>query len=270
MAIWNEYRMVKCSRCGLVYADPRPAHETLIALYNGYHQRGSKDEHTWARLMGPNFLEVAALLNRMFPGKGRLLDIGCGYGHFIELMCNRGWAAAGIEPAEKTFAYARSKGLDVCRTVIEDASFPENSLEVVTAFYVLEHLRDPLAALIKTRAMLRPGGIIVLRVPHTTPLVELLGRLGVGNNLYDLPFHLYDFSPATIRSILEKAGFEDIRVTPGRPTIPPRLAERFVSQLSGAVARLLFGLSGNRFLMPGVSKTVIARKPAAGHGESNA
>lgn len=260
VAIQNDYRMVECRRCGLVYADPRPTPEFLIELYNSYHQRGSKDEHSWERLMAPNFSEVSDLLDDMLPGKGRLLDIGCGYGHFVRIMQNRGWAASGIEPSERTSAYALSRGLDVDRTVIEDVSFPENSFDAITAFYVLEHLFDPLAALNKIRKLLKPGGVLVLRVPHTTPIVKVLGRIGIKNNLYDLPFHLYDFSPDTITRLLEKAGFGGIKVTPGCPTIPPRRAERFVSLVSGMVARFLYVASGDSLLMPGTSKTVIASK----------
>jgi SAM-dependent methyltransferase len=266
----NEYRMVECRQCGLIYVNPRPSAEALIQLYNGYHQRENKDESTWARLMMPNFREIASRLNDIFPGKGKLMDIGCGYGHFIELMQERGWTVSGVEPSVNTSGYARSKGLDVRRATIEDVSFPEDFFEVVTAFYVLEHLFDPLAALIKIRETLKPGGIIVLRIPHTTPIVKLLGHVGIRNNLYDMPFHLYDFSPLTIRRILEKAGFENIKVTPGRPTVPPHRAERFVSQFFGTVAGLLFKFSGGRSLMPGVSKTIIACKPASSHEAGNA
>jgi len=258
------YRMVECGRCGLVYVNPRPAPAALVRLYEGYHQRGDKDDHTWSKLMGPNFLEVADLLNNRYPEKGRLLDIGCGYGHFIEMMRNRGWDVSGIEPSEKTSTYAQSKGLDVRRTVMEDMSFPHDSFEAITAFYVLEHLFDPLAALVKIRKALKPGGMMVLRVPHTTPVVKILGRLCVRNNLYDMPFHLYDFSPVTIRLLLEKTGFENIRVTPGYHTVPPNPAERCMSLCAGIFARLLFKLSGGSLLMPGVSKTIIAGKPILG------
>ncbi|HTZ18131.1 MAG TPA: class I SAM-dependent methyltransferase, partial [Dissulfurispiraceae bacterium] len=138
--------MVECRRCGLVYADPRPTPELLKELYNSYHERGSKNESTWQRLMASNFEAVAAMLAEMLPNKGALLDMGCGYGHFIGLMKQQGWAASGIEPSETTSRYAVSRGLDVSRTVIEDASFPDSAFDAVTAFYVLEHIFDPLAA----------------------------------------------------------------------------------------------------------------------------
>ncbi len=260
VAVQNDYRMVECRRCGLVYCDPRPAPEVLIGLYNSYHQRGCKDDQTWQRLMAPNFSEVAGVLEDMLPGKGALLDIGCGYGHFIEIMRDRGWTVTGIEPSERTSEFAGSKGLDVIRTVIEDASFPEGSFDAITAFYVLEHLFDPLAALNKIKALLKPGGVLVLRVPHTTPIVKALRFAGIGNNLYDLPFHLYDFSPETMIRLLEKAGYCGIKIAPGCPTVPPRRSERLISSLMGTAGRMLHTVSGGRLLMPGISKTVIARK----------
>ena len=57
-------------------------------------------------------------------GKGKILDIGCGYGHFIKIMENYGWTASGIEPSSRTIRYAKSKGLNVFETTIEDADIP--------------------------------------------------------------------------------------------------------------------------------------------------
>jgi SAM-dependent methyltransferase len=261
IAVQNGYTVVKCRLCGLVYLNPRPDITELMRLYEGYHQRGEKDEDSWLRLMEKNFEEVAALLNKSFPQRGRLLDIGCGYGHFLDKMRWEGWLVAGIEPAEQTSTSAKTKGLDVFRTVIEDATFPDNSFDAITAFYVLEHLCDPLFALKKINAILNPGGMVVLRVPHTTPIVRFLDRLKIKNNLYDLPFHLFDFSPKTIRLLLQHADFIDIEVIPGAPTLPHSRLERPVSWISGAMARLMYAMSGRKLLLPGVSKTIIARKP---------
>jgi SAM-dependent methyltransferase len=257
----NSHRVVGCKNCGLVYVNPRPAPDELILLYNDYHQRGSKDARTWSSLMEKNFTGTSKLLDRMFPGGGRLLDIGCGYGHFVGQMAGLGWSAFGIDPSPSTVDYARGKGLNVSRTTIDKASFPESSFDAITAFYVLEHLFDPFSALKKIISLLRPGGVVVLRVPHTTPLVKLLGFFSIRNNLYDLPFHLYDFSPDTLRQLLEKAGFSSIRVVPGFPTLPEDCRERAVSCIAGASARFLFSVSMGRLLMPGTSKTAIAFKP---------
>ncbi|MCP5008057.1 MAG: class I SAM-dependent methyltransferase [Planctomycetes bacterium] len=97
--VQNNYNVVECRNCGLVYVNPRPDQDTLFSLYAGYHQRNGKDERVWGRLMKKNFREVSSLLNRMFPAKGHILDIGCGYGHFIEIMSNLGWTVLGVDPS---------------------------------------------------------------------------------------------------------------------------------------------------------------------------
>ncbi|MEK6738126.1 MAG: class I SAM-dependent methyltransferase, partial [Planctomycetota bacterium] len=176
------------------------------------------------------------------------------------MMKNCGWVASGIEPSSRTVRYAKSKGLDVAETIIDDAVFPENTFTAITAFYVLEHLFNPFSALKKMHDILKPGGSLILRVPHTTPIVKLLNLFNIKNNLYDTPFHLYDFSPKTIRLLLKKAGFSSIRVTPGRPTVPERLIESVISLTSGCLSQMLYAASMGKLLFPGTSKTIIAIK----------
>jgi SAM-dependent methyltransferase len=261
VAVQNGYKVVQCIDCGLVYVNPRPTTDMLIKFYNDYHQRGGKDEHSWAMLMKDNFKEVSAFLNKLFPERGNLLDIGCAYGHFIKIMKGHGWSVTGIDPSSEAVASARRKDLQVYETILEDAVFPEASFDAITAFYVLEHLADPFSALKKIFNMLKHGGIVVLRIPHTTPIVKFLNFFGIRNNLYDLPYHLYDFSPKTVRLLLEKAGFSLISVRPGRPTIPKGYAERLASKISGEFSRFLFVVGMGKLLLPGTSKTVIAARP---------
>lgn len=260
IAVQNGYRMVKCKNCGLVYLNSRPDQQMLIKLYTDYHQREGKDEDVWARLMEKNFREVSLLLNKIFPEKGKILDVGCGYGHFIEIMQDCGWFAQGVDPSSRTLYHAKKKGLNVIETSVDDSSFPDNFFDVVTAFYVLEHLPDPLSTAKKIFEMLKPGGVIVIRVPHTTPIVRFLSVFTIDNNLYDAPYHLYDFSPMTITVLLKKAGFSLIQVIPGSPTLPPKRFERVISLVSGYFSQVLFVMSRGKFLLPGTSKTIIAVK----------
>jgi SAM-dependent methyltransferase len=145
---------------------------------------------------------------------------------------------------------------------LEGLQAERGAYDAVTMFYVLEHLPDPLGALRKASDLLAPGGTILIRVPHTTPIVRLLSPLGLGGELYDPPFHLYDFSPAVLREMLRRTGFMDIRTFPGQPTVPGRLGARIVSALFGALATVVHALTGGAVLLPGVSKTTIARKPS--------
>jgi 2-polyprenyl-3-methyl-5-hydroxy-6-metoxy-1,4-benzoquinol methylase len=256
--------MVECKNCGFIYANPRPDWETLKELYQTYHSRNSKGMKSWAELMDRIFKETACFISNQFPYSGKLLDIGCGYGHFIDIMESYGWDAYGLEPSSAV-SCARTKLLKVAHGTLDDVRYNPNSFDVITMFYVLEHLIDPVGVLLKVNNILKPGGILILRAPHSTPIVRLLSILGIENNLYDLPFHLSDFSPETIRRILEKTGFKAIRTFPGEFTRPNNFLERSIATFTGEVAKILYWLSLRRFLLPGVSKTTIAEKPPYTH-----
>lgn len=260
ITVQNNYRFERCGSCGLVYMNPRPGAEALKSIYDTYHQRNGKDETDWEVMMKDNFREASEMLARKFPSGGRLLDIGCGYGHFLRIMEELHWRAEGIDPSWHTVDQALKAGRTVMHTTIDDAVIPESTYNAVTMFYVLEHVTDPLKTLRKVFSLLIPGGLVVMRIPHTTPLVRLLSLLNIHNNLYDAPFHLYDFSPSTITRLLDQSGFTAIKVMPGEPTRPHLVSERIVSILSGYAAKLLYRVSNKTLLLPGVSKTIIASK----------
>jgi SAM-dependent methyltransferase len=261
IAVQNDYRFVRCQSCGLVYMNPRPDADELKNIYDTYHQRNGKDKGDWEVMMWHNFREVAEMLARKYPSGGRLLDIGCGYGHFLRFMEGLHWRAEGIDPSIHTVNQAGKAGRIVTHATIDDAVIPESSFNAVTMFYVLEHITDPLKTLRKVFSLLVPGGSVVIRIPHTTPLVRLLSALNIKNNLYDAPFHLYDFSPSAAARILKQSGFVNIKVAPGEPTRPHRIPERIVSVLAGYAAKFIYHISNDTLLLPGVSKTIIASKP---------
>ena len=264
VAVRKGYPIVRCGGCGLVYVHPKPPEEDLPGLYGEYHSRDGGNEAEWNRLMGGIFREAADRLDGA--GRGtvspRLLDVGCGYGGFVSLMRSRGWDAEGIDPSPATVAAASSKGIPVRTGTLERFSPPGEKYDAITMFYVLEHLFDPMSALRKVFALLEPGGVLLLRVPDTTPIVRLLSPFGLGGGLYDPPYHLFDFPPRVLAAMLAKAGFGQIRTFPGRNTVPPRIGRRLATTLFGALARGLYAGSGGRVLLPGASKTTIARKPS--------
>lgn len=247
--------------CGFIYVNPRPDVETLSRLYHSYHLRDGKGANSWALLMNKVFKKAASFIRKQFPSGGRLLDIGCGYGHFLNLMNNYGWDTYGLEPSYPAVSYARTQRLRVTHGTLNSTRYDANYFDVITMFYVLEHLPDPVGILLEVNRILRPGGLLVLRVPHTTPIVSLFSIVGIKNNLYDLPFHLSDFSSRTIRRILEKTGYEAIHTFPGEYTLSEDRLKRFVTTFFGVTAKTLYWLSLGKFLIPGVSKTTIARKP---------
>jgi SAM-dependent methyltransferase len=264
VATQRGFEIHRCCVCGLVYVNPRPKAEELASLYVDYHARDGGDEASWDRLMGRIFRESADLLCAAWNGsrRPRLLDVGCGFGGFVALMTERGWDAEGVDPSPSVVEAATRKGRRIRLGTLEELPRDHGPCDAITMFYVLEHLSDPMVALRKVFDLLVPGGTLLIRVPHTTPIVRLLSPLGLGGALYDPPFHLYDFSPAVLREMLRRLGFVDVRTRPGQPTLSSRLGPRLAAAFFGTLATWLHAVTRGSVLLPGVSKSTMARKPS--------
>lgn len=261
IAVQNSYRVVACAGCGFVYVNPRPDEKTLEGLYLSYLPDKMEDPESWRGYMKTVFSNAAAEIARRAPKGAKVLDVGCGYGFFLDEMKQRGFAASGMDVSKTAVGYAVKQGFDVRLGTLDTAAFEEGSFDVVTMFYVLEHIPDPLKALQRVKGILKPGGLLLLRLPHTTPIVKALSVLGINNNLYDPPFHLNDFSAASIKTLLTKAGYTGAHTFIGGVTRPPELLKRAVTLGFGFVAESLYMLSFGRLAMPGVAKNTIAYKP---------
>ncbi len=256
----GSFHMVRCPSCQFVFLNPRPTAESLHHFYQQYLPEEESSIESWERMMTPVFHRAANLI-KQYKGSGRLLDVGTGFGFFLVEMKKRGWEVAGIEISQKAMNYAKDVlGLTIFAGPLEKAEFPDKHFDAVTGFYVVEHLSRPMTFLKECHRILKPGGLLLLRYPHTTPIKNLLQLLGIRNRLYDLPAHLSDFSPKIIQRCLGRIGFEKCEHSIGGYTLPSDLGKRISSILFGSFAEALFSLSGHRLLFPGVSKTVLAFK----------
>lgn len=137
-------------------------------------------------------------------GPGRLLDVGCWTGSFVEAAAARGWQASGVEPSAWACERARARGLDVRTGNLDDVDVPAGSLRAVVACDVLEHLSEPVAALERMASLLEPGGVLYLTVPDAgSRLALLLGRRWWSI----LPMHLQYFTRTSVARALTSAGF---------------------------------------------------------------
>jgi SAM-dependent methyltransferase len=256
----GSFQMVKCLSCQFIYLNPRPTEESLFRFYQHYLPEEGPSIQAWQKMMHPVFKRAATLIQQS-KRKGNLLDVGAGFGFFLSEMKNRGWEVMGVEISQKAMDYMRDVlKLEIHLGPLERIGFPENHFDVVTSFYVIEHLLNPMSFLQECHRILKPGGVLLLRYPHTTPIKNVLRFFRVENRLYDLPAHLSDFSPRIIQRCLEKMGFGECHHLIGGYTLPNDLKKRTASVLFGSLSEYLFLLSGKKILLPGVSKTVLAFK----------
>lgn len=202
-------QVVRCRRCGLVFYDPQPSRAEAAALYSGeYFEREypAETEATQGRLAHHRLTRI-----ERETGVGSLLDVGCGAGRFLTVARERGWRATGLDlsPAAARAARAAS-GVPVWEGDLARARPPDlGTVDVVTMWDVLEHLTDPVAALAQTPRWLRPGGLLVVQTQNVNSVTAAwMGRRWE----QFVEFHLYHFSPRTLRRALEGVGFEAVRI----------------------------------------------------------
>jgi 2-polyprenyl-3-methyl-5-hydroxy-6-metoxy-1,4-benzoquinol methylase len=96
------------------------------------------------------------------PNGSRVLDFGCGSGGMLSVLQSRGYKAEGLEYNPAAVRVARNAGLTVCDSF---GMLPELSFDVITSNHVLEHIENPTETLRALRRLLRPGGILLLKLP---------------------------------------------------------------------------------------------------------
>ena len=227
--------IVRCVDCGLVRQNPQPQLSQLLSAYQEVADERYEEE---ASGRVETFRRALADLMRHEPG-GRLLDVGCHIGIFLDVARQAGWETYGIEPSRWSADRARARELSVVHGTLAEADFPEAFFDVVTMWDVLEHLADPLVELQRAHRLLRPGGLLALSTMNVSAwFPRVLGRRWP----WYMQMHLYYFTPPTLGQMLERAGFKIVETVPHKRVV--RLAY-LVSRLeaySKPVARLLEGL----------------------------
>jgi SAM-dependent methyltransferase len=258
----GQWRYLRCLECGLVSLYPRPTPQVLTKNYQSYLPVQPGEIEAWEMMMKPVIVKSANLIeSRIRAGTGRLLDIGCGYGFFLQEMRHRGLKVEGIEISEVGRKYAQDTwNIHVYSQPLENLGLDADSFDVVTLFYLIEHVHDPLTLLREVNRLLKPGGLILLRWPHSTPIVRTLGPVSKKLDLYHTPYHLYDFSPRTMKKMLTSCGFAEIETAIAGNTRPSKRFERWASVIFGGVGQAVYYLSKGHFLLPGISKTTLAIK----------
>lgn len=259
VTIEDSFKIVRCKRCGLIYLNPRPKEKDLLDFYDDFFLTDERSVSQWSRLMGKVYEETKKNIEREY-SSGKLLDMGCGLGLFLELWDPQKWGLSGMDISKKAVEYARGEGLNVREGSLEKTGFSDNYFNVITMFYVLEHLPNPLKVLKEVRRILKKDGLLVVRVPQSISAERFLRFFGVRRNLFHPPMHLYDFSTAILKEFLLKAGFKRIKTIIGKPTSPEKRIDRFWTNYFNLWAQGIYFLTAKKVLVPGVSKTTYVWK----------
>jgi 2-polyprenyl-3-methyl-5-hydroxy-6-metoxy-1,4-benzoquinol methylase len=205
----REYAYVLCLRCGLRRQDPVPDPDSLTVLYHSefYQDRGLDktldDVPRFARELLADRLDR---LTRATGTRGRLLDVGCGTGLFLEAARRAGWEVRGTETSQDSIRYARQfTSAPIFHGELASLE-DDTTYDALTYWDVLEHLPDPRAELRLARERLNPGGVVGVSLPSVQ---GLKARLKGDAWRYYAPSmgHISHFTPRTLSMLLSQAGF---------------------------------------------------------------
>ena len=237
-------RNIACRRCGLVRIDPRPTVDAMDAYYRGPYREqygtvkiphptkgfvGREDAETFEEALVAQHTHQALIALRLAPHKrgAKVLEVGCRDGRTLARMRDEHQLEVwGVEPGPAEAQEARERGIPVFEGLLEEldpgapgaaAEFPE-SFDHVQMFHVLEHIHDPLDALIRMRQLLAPGGTLLIEVPNVACPYGPLEANFFQNA------HLFNFSANTLMALFRRAGL-----------LPEKLIDRTTLYLTGTV-----------------------------------
>jgi 2-polyprenyl-3-methyl-5-hydroxy-6-metoxy-1,4-benzoquinol methylase len=201
------FAVVQCHDCGLCFTNPRPSQASMAQfyppLYRPHHPRSAL-----RRRATPAFLKWSRNERKTLPwhGQGRLLDFGCGNGSYLERMTKQGWQVTGLDTSPSAVARVRrGLGLHVLHGSLPHPQLRPGSFDVITMWQSLEHVHEPMQVLRQAHALLVPGGRLLVAAPNIDSLP--FRWFGAAWFALDLPRHLIHFTPPTLTSMLERAGF---------------------------------------------------------------
>lgn len=190
--------LVRCKECGMTYAGLTPTDQELASYYSHYPAVEHLSPVTEKR--------YHELLDRFetFRVNGRLIDVGCGSGLFLQVAAKRGWEVHGTEYGERPIAACKAKGIRIVEGALDPANYPTGHFDVVCSFEVIEHLVDPSIEMARLNAILRPGGLLYVTTPNFNCLAR---RFSPQNwNVVNYPEHLMYFTPRTLQRLARRHG----------------------------------------------------------------
>jgi len=186
----GEWTLKQCeqSGCGLAWLDPFPLEKDLSLAYQRYYTHSDSGENT-GRRKGPRELlyalyraavavpglliglgkEKTSLASMFLDGErpGRVLDVGCGDGGFLNRMRSRGWSVDGLDFDIQAIESAKAKyQMNLRHGDIKSPNFLSDSFDAITLNHVIEHVPNPLEVFAESFRILRPGGKLVMATPN--------------------------------------------------------------------------------------------------------
>jgi SAM-dependent methyltransferase len=255
----GETKLVKCKACGVGFVDP-PPDPAFIAKHfqDDYITDDFRLEKVYGDLRKAALIRIARQVHRRKRG-GRILDIGCAGGYFLDrYFRSPRWEKFGVEPSRYARRRALQRGIKTYEGEMLSVELPPRFFDVIIAAGVLPYFREPRKELRVIRRSLKPDGLLVIELPLGAPQVwrhaTRLGRMtgGGSRSIFDSP-HLFFYDLDSLRLLLRETGFRLGGFCPSPGNQQPDRFRNMLFQCYYEASRLLSWSSGGRTMLgPGL------------------
>ncbi|MEI7723884.1 MAG: class I SAM-dependent methyltransferase [Bacteroidota bacterium] len=223
------FTIQKCDACGFKFINPRPDKFKIGQYYQSdeYISHDAKKENLISRIykIARRFsIKTKFSIVSEYGHKGKILDIGCGTGEFLQYCKSSGFDVYGVEPSEKARVFAQQVNKISVTDKLSDYGNAQHSFNCISMWHVLEHVHDLNETLEMVKALLKPDGVFIVAVPNCNSWdAQHYGNFWAA---YDVPRHLYHFTDITLTKLVSKHGFII------RKLLPQKLDAFYVAMLS--------------------------------------
>lgn len=215
----EDFTIVECPHCTLRFTFPIPSKELIAPYYNFPEYISHTDvKKGWMNILyhkirKHTLLQKTQWVQGLFTGhKGNLLEIGAGTGAFADAMIQKGWSVTALEPDESSRLRAFDNyGIDLL-PIDELYNLPSKKFEIISLWHVLEHVHDLKPYLAAFERLLKPNGRLIIAVPNYTSYDASFYKNFWA--AYDVPRHLYHFSPVSMKQLLAPYHFSIVQTKP--------------------------------------------------------
>lgn len=214
----EEFVVWQCSNCSVRFTQDVPDEDSIAPYYQSpdyiSHSNSNKGlvNQLYQKVRSITLSQKAKLIMHHTKEKGRMLDIGAGIGAFLSVMKQKDWEVHGIEPDDG----ARKKAKELFGLTLDEPStlfdLPANRYDAITLWHVLEHVHQLHPYLEQLKKLLTKEGKIFIAVPNYTSADAAAYRNYWA--AYDVPRHLYHFTPQSIDVLVQQHGMKIVAKKP--------------------------------------------------------
>jgi len=211
----QDYTYSKCQKCDFVYVNPRPLPEEVEEIYTAHTNPFDQEQYEGLDVEMDSLRRLVKRIKAVKP-TGRILDMGCGRGDFLRVAKDNGYEVYG---SDLSTAQGPHDDIEIFQGFLKDANLPSESFDIIVTRNTLEHIFNPNEDLQEINRLLKPNGLLYVKVPHVKYEEGWRCRAFFGfKSLFTPPVHLNHFSTHTLRTILSRNGFEFVSWESEKPS----------------------------------------------------